>query len=440
MKSKIFLIIRREYLTRVKKKSFIIMTILGPVLFASIVLVPMLLMNIGSDKETVAIVDESGIFADNLENSEKLIYTHVENIDTAKNQLKNGAYDLVLFVEKTDSTKANPAALFYNKKQPGLGTHNTIEKQLQDILQNKLLVQTYQISTEDYNKIKAVKIAVKAQDVQTGEESSTGIKTGIGYASAFLIYLFVFMFGAQVMQGVIEEKSNRIVEVIVSSVKPFQIMMGKIVGIAMVGLTQFFLWIILTFGIVTVAGSALAPTLSKDVEMTQSMGGMNNMINPELTEQVQSPDMVGKLLEGFGNIDYTLIIAMFLIFFVGGYLLYASLFAAIGSAVDNEADTQQFMLPITVPLILAIVAIPMVMENPNGNVAVWLSMIPFTSPVLMMMRVPFGVPMWELALSIGLLVAGFVFTTWLAAKIYRVGILMYGKKITYKELWKWLRY
>lgn len=440
MKSKILLIIRREYLSRVKKKSFIIMTILGPVLFASIALVPVLLMNVGDDKETVAIVDESGIFENKLENSEKLVYTPVNHIDSAKNHLKTGTYDLVLFIEKADSTKANPTSLFYNKKQPGLGTHTAIEKQLQDILQNKLLVQTYHISTDDYNKIKAVKIEVKAQDVQTGEESSTGIKTGIGYASAFLIYLFVFMFGAQVMQGVIEEKSNRIVEVIVSSVKPFQIMMGKIVGIAMVGLTQFFLWIILTVGIVTVAGTALSSTLSKSTEVTQSMGGMDAMMNPEITEQVQSPDMIKDLLAGFGNIDYTMIIVMFLIYFVGGYLLYASLFAAVGSAVDNEADTQQFMLPITVPLILAIIAIPMTMENPNGTLAFWFSVIPLTSPVLMMMRIPFGVPAWELALSIGLLMAGFIFTTWLAAKIYRVGILMYGKKVDYKELWKWLRY
>ncbi len=440
MKSKIFLIIRREYLTRVKKKSFIIMTILGPILFASIAVVPVALTSVSSDKETIAVVDDSGIYENKLENSEELIFTSVRNVDSAKSQLATGTYDMVLHIGAiADSTKANPVALFYGEKQPGLGTHNAIEKQLQDILQNRLLVQTYHISTEDYNKIKAVRISVKAQDVQTGEESSTGVKTGIGYASAFLIYLFVFMFGAQVMQGVIEEKSNRIVEVIVSSVKPFQIMMGKIVGIAMVGLTQFFLWIVLTIAIVGFAGNALAPTLSKDIVATQSMG-MDNMINPELTEQMQSPDMISNMMSGFGNIDFTLIVVMFLIFFIGGYLLYASLFAAIGSAVDNEADTQQFMLPITVPLILAIVAIPMVMENPNGSVAFWLSMIPFTSPVLMMMRVPFGVPTWELALSVGLLIAGFLFTTWLAAKIYRVGILMYGKKITYQELWKWLRY
>ncbi|MCL2683208.1 MAG: ABC transporter permease [Bacteroidales bacterium] len=440
MKSKILLIIRREYMTRVKKKSFIIMTILGPILFASILVVPALLMKITSDKdrETIAVVDESGIFENRLESNDKLIFSRAENIDTAKNRLKNGTYDLVLFIEKADQNKPNPVSLFYNKKQPGLGTHTAIESRLQEILQNKLMMQTFHISTEDYNKIRAIKINVRAQDVRTGEESSTGVKTGIGYASAFLIYLFVFLFGAQVMQGVIEEKSNRIVEVIVSSVKPFQIMMGKIVGIAMVGLTQFLLWIVLTIGIVFVAGSALSSTFTNP-EMMQSVN-ISEMVDPEIAEQVQSVQLIDKLLAGVGNIDFTFIIIMFLIYFIGGYLLYASLFAAVGSAVDNEADTQQFMLPVTVPLMLAIVAIPMVMQNPNGSVAVWLSMIPFTSPVLMMMRVPFGVPTWELALSIGLLIAGFMLTTWLAAKIYRVGILMYGKKVNYKELWKWLRY
>jgi len=272
MKSKILLIIRREYLTRVKKKSFIVMTLLAPVLFASLAVVPALLMNVSSSKETVAVVDASGIFENRLENTEKLMFTRVANIDSAKMQLKTGAYDLVLHIEKTDSTKANPVALFYNKKQPGMDPVNAIEKQLQDVLQNKLLMQAYRITTEDYNKIKAVRINVKSQDVQTGEESSTAIKTGIGFISGILLFMFVVMFCTQVMQGVIEEKSNRIIEVIVSSVRPFQIMMGKIVGIAMVGLTQFILWIVLTFGIITVAGTALSATVSEKAATVQTTG------------------------------------------------------------------------------------------------------------------------------------------------------------------------
>ncbi|MCL2416551.1 MAG: ABC transporter permease [Bacteroidales bacterium] len=437
MKSKIALIIRREYLTRVKKKSFIIMTILGPILFASLLVVPMLLMNITTDSHKIVVVDESNIFENQLEDRGNLVFSRVENIDDAKDQLKNGTFDLLLHIQKADENQPNPVALFYNRQQPGLGTHSAIENQLQDIFRNKLLMETFHISAEEYNAIRAIRINVRAQNVRTGEEFATGLNTGIGYFTAFLIYLFVFLFGAQVMQGVIEEKSNRIVEVIVSSVKPFQIMMGKIVGIAMVGLTQFFLWIVLTVGIVTVAGIVMAPTLAQ-AETSQMATDIEAMVPSEVTAGAAA--MFENILAGAGNIDFVFIILMFLIYFIGGYLLYASLFAAVGSAVDNEADTQQFMLPITVPLIIAIIAIPMIMQDPNGTVAFWLSMVPLTSPVVMMMRVPFGVPIWELTLSIGLLITGFVFTTWLAAKIYRVGILMYGKKVSYKELWKWLRY
>jgi ABC-2 type transport system permease protein len=443
MKSKILLIVRREYLTRVKKKSFIIMTFLAPVLFAALAVGAILLMTTSSSKDTVAVVDESGIYKDNLENSTKLVFTNVENLDDAREQLKSGTYNLVLHIEKTDSTKANPVALFYNKKQPGMDPISAIQKQLQDILQNKLLMQAYQITTEDYNKIKAIRISISgAIDVRTEQEASTALNTGIGFISGILLFMFVMMFCTQVMQGVIEEKSNRIVEVIVSSVKPFQIMMGKIIGIAAVGLTQFILWIVLTTGIIAVASGALAPTLVQNAETIQTMN-MGNMMNPEIAEQMQSAntmDMLSKLMSGVENINFVLIIAMFFIYFLGGYLLYASLFAAVGSAVDNEADTQQFMMPLMTPLMIGYIAALMLVGNPHGVAAFWLSIIPFTSPMVMMMRVGFGVPVWELALSIGLLIAGFIFTTWFAAKIYRVGILMYGKKVDYKELWKWLRY
>jgi len=440
MKSKIALIIRREYLTRVKKKSFIIMTILGPVLFASLLLVPMLLMNITTDQHSIAVVDESSIFENELESRGNLVFSRVSNLDDGINQLENGTFDFLLHIQEAGENQANPVALLFNRQPPGLGMQSSVENQLQDILRNRLLKETFQISAEEYGAIRAVRINVSAQNIRERDEVrefATGLNTGIGYAMAFLIYIFVFLFGAQVMTGVIEEKSSRIVEVIVSSVKPFQIMMGKIVGIAMVGLTQFFLWIILTVAIVTVGGLALAPTLAQ-AEVSQMAMDMEAMVPSEVTAGTAA--MFENILAGAGNIDFVFIILMFLIYFIGGYLLYASLFAAVGSAVDNEADSQQFMLPLTVPLILAIVAIPMIMQDPNGTVAFWMSMIPLTSPVVMMMRVPFGVPTWELMLSIGLLTTGFILTTWLAAKIYRVGILMYGKKVNYKELWKWLRY
>ena len=440
MKSKIFLIIRREFLTRVKKKSFIIMTILGPVLFASLMVVPMLLMNITTDQHKIAVVDESNIFESQLEDRGNLVFSRIDSIDEAAEQLKSGTFDFLLHIQEAEENQANPVALLFNRQPPGLGTQSAVENQLQDILRNKLLKETFQISAEEYSAIRAIRVNVSAQNIREKDENrifATGLNTGIGYFTAFLIYLFVFLFGAQVMQGVIEEKSNRIVEVIVSSVKPFQIMMGKIVGIAMVGLTQFFLWIALTVGIVAVAGTMMAPTLAQ-TEITAMATDIEAMVPSEVASGTMA--MFENILAGAENINFVFIILMFLIYFIGGYLLYASLFAAVGSAVDNEADTQQFMLPITVPLIIAIIAIPMIMQDPNGTVAFWLSMIPLTSPVVMMMRVPFGVPVWELTLSIGLLITGFIFTTWLAAKIYRVGILMYGKKVNYKELWKWLRY
>jgi len=416
------------------------MTILGPVLFASLLLVPMLLMNITTDQHTIAVVDESSIFESELESRGNLVFSRVSSLDDGINQLENGTFDFLLHIQEAEENQANPVALLFNRQPPGLGTQSAVQNQLQDILRNKLLKETFQISAEEYGAIRAVRINVSAQNIRERDEIrefATGLNTGIGYAMAFLIYIFVFLFGAQVMTGVIEEKSSRIVEVIVSSVKPFQIMMGKIIGIAMVGLTQFLLWIILTVAIVAVGGLALAPTLAQ-AEVSQMATDMEAMVPSEMMARLAV--MFENVLAGAGNINFVFIILMFLIYFIGGYLLYASLFAAVGSAVDNEADSQQFMLPLTVPLILAIVAIPMIMQDPNGTVAFWMSMIPLTSPVVMMMRVPFGVPTWELMLSIGLLTTGFILTTWLAAKIYRVGILMYGKKVNYKELWKWLRY
>jgi len=267
----------------------------------------------------------------------------------------------------------------------------------------------------------------------------------IGYAGGFLIYMFIFLFGAQVMRGVIEEKTNRIVEVIVSSVKPFQLMMGKILGIACVGLAQFILWVILTFGIVS-AGMAvmspkLAPKLQEQVQVTDIMqtGVDNAEAKVDLKEEI-SDDMIKSVMRSIRSVNYVVIIGVFIFFFIGGYLLYGSLFAAIGAAVDNETETQQFMAPITIPLVLGLIVLMSTVKDPDGTVAFWFSIIPFTSPVVMMARIPAGVPYWEVALSMSLLVLTFIGSTWLAGKIYRTGILMYGKKITYKELWKWLKY
>jgi len=265
----------------------------------------------------------------------------------------------------------------------------------------------------------------------------------VGLVGSMMIYFFIFLFGAQVMRGVIEEKTSRIIEVIVSSVKPFQLMMGKILGIALVGLTQFLLWVIFTAAIITVVQSAF-PDKFKQNSTEQSFAPGSKMMPSTQTVQkdqaTTAENPSNEIFDAINSINYIEMIGAFIFFFIGGYLLYAALFAAIGSAVDSEADTQQFMLPITIPLIFSIVMAQYVINNPDGPLSFWLSIIPLTSPVIMMIRIPFGVPVGELALSAGLLIAGFLGTTWLAARIYRTGILMYGKKVSYREIVKWLFY
>ncbi len=295
--------------------------------------------------------------------------------------------------------------------------------------------------------LNSIKADVSIRTIQWTEdgnakESSTEIAMIVGYASGFLIYFFIFLFGAQVMRGVIEEKTSRIVEIIISSAKPFQLMMGKIVGIALVGLTQFLLWIVLTTAIIFGAKTAFFPDLGKT--NTQEVLVQDMLQQPDMAQmeqiQTQQMDDMAQIFNSMKSIEYGKIFFSFVFFFLGGYLLYGSLFAAIGSAVDNETDTQQFMLPITIPLILGIFVMMNAIQTPDSPVAFWFSIIPFTSPIVMMVRIPFGVPDWQLALSMGLLVITFIGSVWLAGKIYRTGILMYGKKVNYKELWKWLRY
>jgi ABC-2 type transport system permease protein len=293
-------------------------------------------------------------------------------------------------------------------------------------------------------------LTVKISDSGTEESSFTEIGMAVGFISGLIIYFFIFMYGAQVMRGVIEEKTNRIVEVIVSSVKPFQLMMGKIIGVAMVGLTQFLLWVLLTLVIVTGFLSFYADDIRqyRDAQLNIQDQMRNPKLGPggetinmeEVTKEAGLNESFLVAYDMLNSINFELIVLFFIFFFIGGYLLYGALFAAIGSAVDNETDTQQFMLPLTIPLIISIVVAQFIMINPEGPAAFWMSIFPLTSPVVMMIRLPFGVPVTDLTLSVLLLIGGFFFTTWLAAKIYRTGILMYGKKISYRELWKWIRY
>lgn len=442
--NKILLIIRREYLTRVKKKSFIIMTILGPLLMAAIMIVPIFIAKMSDERSKIIVLDENGLFFEKLESNPDINFSYTdEYIEDLKGNYEKRGYDGILYIPK--NSVPNRAYIF-SQKQLGLGVKSHVQSTMKYTLDNYFMQQMYNINRDSIKAIEQnTRIMLEQRKIgKDGEEekSSTELSTVLGILAGIIIYFFIFMFGSQVMRGVIEEKTSRIVEVIVSSVKPFELMMGKIVGIAFVGLTQFLLWVILTFSIITMFKTTMPEYFESSANQTsiQQNPALANLeqMNGEMDAD-KSPE-VTKIIETLKTIDFTTMILMFLFYFMAGYLFYASFFAAIGSAVDNEADTQQFILPITIPLIFAIIMAQFITNSPNGAIAFWLSIIPFTSPIIMMVRIPFGVPIEEIILSMTLLIAAFIFSTWFAAKIYRTGILMYGKKPSYQELWKWLRY
>ena len=445
--NKIFLVLQREFLVRVRKKSFIIMTLLGPVFFGALMVGPALVAMYSSDdsQKNIAVIDESGYFTNKLPNKDNLKFTYLQNttLEQVRKDFKKDGYYGVLFIGRSIVNNPN-SVRFFSEEQPNLDLQHSIENAIsKEIEKGKLAA--YNIANID-EILQKVKTDVSMRTIQwnadgTEKESSTGLSMGIAYVSGFAIYMFIFLFGVQVMRGVIDEKTNRIVEVIISSVKPFQLMMGKILGIAAVGLTQMLVWVMLTTGIVTVAKTVL---LKNNTTTTQVQNVMDNASNnPMVANAAQAapaPDKVEAIFSAMGSANIPYIVGCFIFYFIGGYLLYASMFAAVGAAVDNETETQQFMLPVTIPLILSIVIMMSTFQNPNSALSFWFSMIPFTSPIIMMARIPFGVPDWQLALSAALLVGSFIGMTWLSGKIYRVGILMYGKKTSWKEIMKWIRY
>lgn len=447
---KIWLIIQREYLTRVKKRSFVIMTFLGPILMASVWIVPLMLATRSEGVKIIEVLDETGLFYEQFKETTDMKFVYItEDLETAKKNIATSENFGILYIPKP--TYTTPTSLyFYSYKKPGLTLKTQLQESANKIIENKKLQDVYGIDPQVLASVKS-NVSLVVEDIQTSKKSYTEVSWALGFIGGMLIYFFIFMYGSQVMRGVIEEKTSRIVEVIVSSVKPFQLMMGKIIGLAMVGLTQFMLWILLTLAIVTAFTAIYADQIDQYKLGDEQMADPGKLFPGETVamgdakqgiEALASDENIGQMLDIFFSINYGVIIFTFLFFFVGGYLLYAALFAAIGSAVDNEADTQQFMLPVTIPLVFSIViGLSFVLNNPDGSVAWWLSIIPLTSPIIMMIRVPFGVNIYtDLIPSMALLVLGFLFTTWMAAKIYRTGILMYGKKISYKELWKWLTY
>ena len=439
-KSKISVIIAREFAIRVKKKSFILTTLLTPILFAALMVVPGLIAAYSEEDEArkIAVVDNSGVVMPYMQSDSQVEFCQIvgATVDDLKADFDNNGYFAVVGISAMDSSK-NVSVVTYSKKQLNMDIKGRISRNVEEAVEQYKL-QGYGIPQleEIMEDIESdVKLSTYTLD-ESGEEkvSKVEIFMVIGYIASFLIYMFIFMFGSMVMRSVIEEKTTRIIEVIVSSVKPFQIMMGKIIGVASVALTQFLIWIVFTMLIVTVAGQALGLN-----EAAQTMSSVSSEVPvAEITSAMQ--DDGDGLLQALKDVNYVQIIGCFIIYFVLGYLLYSSMFAAVGAAVDNEADTQQLILPITMPLIVGLFLMLHTFQYPDSALSFWGSVIPFTSPMVMMARIAYGVPMWELALSIGVLVLTFVGMAYLSGRIYRVGILMYGKKPGWKEIWKWLKY
>ena len=434
----ILLVIRREYLVRVKKKSFLIMTILAPLFFVGSY-AAVIWIAVGSvDLKTVQVVDESNLFKNEFKDTESLKFTYLSSsINSAKTEFQKSGANALVYIP-ANVIKEPKSVRIYAAKNVSMDLksdiEDVIEKQIEEIKLSEAGI-THKILEDSRVSVKSETISLSEEGEKT---SSSGAATVIGGICAFLIYMSVFIYGTQVMRGITEEKTNRIVEVIISSVKPYQLMMGKIIGVALVGLTQFVLWILLTVSLSSVATAVLANKIPKDskamVDKMQTNMPANNMPG----SNVENP--VAEVLGAVNSLNIPLILSCFLFYYLGGYLFYSALFGAVGAAVDNDADTQQFMLPITLPIIFSFVFAQFVLRDPDGNLAFWTSMIPFTSPIIMMVRIPFGVPAWQIALSMVLLVAGFMGTIWMASRIYRVGILMYGKKVTYRELAKWIFY
>jgi ABC-2 type transport system permease protein len=416
------------------------MTILGPILMAATIILPAFLADWSeATQKRVAVLDETGWFYEKFKDEENITFYYLhDDLETSKENAISQKGDLLLYIPRTELNIPVNAELF-STIQPGLNVTSYIRNVMKTEIENKKLL----ASGIDPEVIKSAKVNVNLSTIRIEEggiekKSNTEVEVGLSIFAGIMIYFFIFMFGAQVLKGVMEEKSSRIVEVIISSVKPTQLMMGKIIGIALVGLTQFFLWIVLTgvFLGIFQAGIFQGDMQENFMPFNQSHPMVEQSITADSPVQMDEFTMVTEIISG---INFKVMIFSFIFYFLGGFLLYASLFAAIGGAVDQDADTQQFMLPVSIPLVFSVMMVGLIINQPDSPLALWMSLIPFTSPVIMMMRIPFGVPMWQIWTSAALLISGFIATTWLAGKIYRTGILMYGKKVNYAEIWKWLR-
>ncbi len=443
-------IISREYMTRVKKKSFLLTTFLVPIFFAAMCILPSIIMFFAKDTgKQVAVIDQSGIVMPYLTDNEAVSYSDYssEPVDSMKANFESLGLDALVVISQLDTLAKTVSIASYSPKPLSMELKESIKSKADNA------VEDYRLAQYDIHDLKQIMEDVKA-DVsistytldESGEEkiTSSEVYMVISMVLSMIIYMFVAMFSAMVMQSVIEEKASRVVEVLVSSVKATELMFGKILGVACVALTQFFLWIILTLVLVGgfsafIGFDSIMGDSAQTEQMIQMTGSMGGMDMTEMTDMMAQEEGLGAVISTLRDINWAQMVIAFVIYFVLGYLLYASFFAAIGSAVENEADTNQLQMPVTIPLLLAFFIALYAFNAPDSPVVWWGSMIPFTSPIVMLARIPFGVPMWELALSVVLLLATFAGCAWISAKIYKIGILMFGKKTTFKDLWKWLK-
>ena len=435
MNNPILLIIQREFLSRVRKKTFLLVTILGPLVFAALLIVPGILASMPEEDKNIIVLDEAALIIPEEGRGEyqlEYLDPRENDLESAKKSLIDSDFDALLYIptgENWDPDFIKNNILLFGKEDPS----NNMVQYLDGVLEDRLNKQKLLRNGVDPNVVELSLTQVNIQSFTLGDEgaeqqSATVLKMGLGYIAGILIYFFIFFYAVMVMRGVIEEKSSRIVEVIISSVRPFQLMMGKILGIGAVGVVQFIIWVLLSGGIYFIATMFIFPEMIAD-QATGTPVGMDASSSQGL-----------EIYDMLRAIDFPLIIGGFIFYFFGGYFLYSAMFAALGSAIDQETDSQQFIMPVTVPMIIALVTAANVIQDPNGPLAFWMSMIPFTAPISMMIRLPFGIPIWQVIVSGAILIGTFFAMVALAGKIYRVGILMYGKKVSWKELYKWLRH
>ena len=438
--NKIGLIIKREYLTRIRNKTFLLSTFLLPLVIVLFIAVTVFLAIKGRTSHRIAVADQNGYFKDYLKSDSAIFFDFNPALDTLNYANKNCS--AVLIIPVLNEGQKTIYRLKY-KKQLGLANIDELEKRINAAITDHLIYTKTNITR---SRLDSIRTASDIAELQTfsdegtkSQASSQGLSYAIGYVCGFLIYLLTFIYGAMVMRGVSEEKTSRVAEVIVSSVKPFPLMLGKIIGIGAVGLTQFLLWIGLIAGMFMMAQAFIPHEIMMEVKNIQQANAMGNA---QMSQTSEAARQIFAVQQSIHNANWLLIICCFIFYFIGGYLFYASLFAAVGSVVNEDPqEAQSLLLPITMPIIFSFIVMSIAIQDPGGSLAVWASMIPFSSPIVMMARIPYGVPttvpIWQLILSMTLLAGGFLCTTWMAGKIYRTGILLYGKKPTWKTMWKW---